>query len=88
MNFMQEQVCNSTILEFAVQYYQYGFIDHCLVPIDRNDSNQSIILQLFTGMTTASGTRPHEKNMILQYHQGNFNLQFSSVHTLSLFKDV
>ena len=36
-----------------------GSIDHYFMPIDRNDSNQSIVLQLFTGMMTASGTRPH-----------------------------
>ena len=33
-------------------------IDHFWVPIDRNDSNQSIVIQLFTGILTASGTRP------------------------------
>ena len=60
---MQEQglaksIITCTFLEFAI-VINMGSIDHFWVPIDLNDSNQSIVLQLFNGMTTASGTRPH-----------------------------
>ena len=45
-----------------------------------------LVLQLFTGMTTASGTRPHvHKKMILQYHQDLLILRYKLVQLHVLY---
>ena len=58
-----------------------GSVDHYWVPFDRNDSNQSIVLQLFTGMTTESETRflVHGKNdLAISSRSTDFNVQISA----------